>query len=439
MSIPAYGRSAAVMAKIRGEGQPAPILPPGQVYQGQEPPAILPPNAAYGQQFPPQARSEGPRPLHPAERPPMRINRANEPAPPPLITVNNPIRMGDLPPRPINRSDSSSKRTSIGTNIRRYETDLSPAELNALNAELDEAQRKYEADIADANGTYGNDEAALEKRLTSLKNAVNTKKSVIRKKHGVTLRMRQSEKDLRAGALKLIERQNGTPQAGSPISFSPINGPAVNSSGGSGKRKPGRPPKNPATFVAERYEGSPSQRVHSSPYVSNHGLPAPTTRQPPPIGSFAHPSSSQTNKRRNDEHDHASPRPNGPNQGLTRSPWLTNPLNNGQHRNSSAPGLAMMEMRAEDAASKYKSRQHSNAAAAAATDSQQKRASLPDSKGKAKVVIELEDSDSGDDADIPRFAPAKVQEEVLASVENDEDMEDAGEEEEEEAEEEEEK
>jgi hypothetical protein len=345
--------------------------------------------------FPPPAKPEG---FHPAIRPPMRMG-----APPkPESTPAGPSRNSNYaPPDP---SDFGKQR---------FPSELTTLELASLEEDLQEASNNYDRLVDEINRRFADDEDTRNKKLKSAKDGFQTKKSQIRKRRGVTLRMRKSDQ---AERRRTQEGSMVVPVPPVPaMSFSPVNKPASGSKSSPAVAAPPPPDfrSSVPSYLAHVEPYGQRQPAHVSPYSQEVAPPRslPSMRVPT-VASSSQPPSNK--KRRSEEEEHSSPRPNGPTQ-TPRSPWLTNP----QTRTVSAPGLQMMEMRSEDAATKYKTKKQVGGAA-------------PGSSGKGtKDVIVLTDSDSETDneptrpAPIPRSAP-----EVLApSIEKDDDkMEDVTEE-----------
>lgn len=344
-----------------------------------------------------------PRPeaFHPTIRPPMKI-----PAPSSDQMDLTPASFVAPPPH------LSTPPIPSSSGLRRFPSELSPREKAALDAELQQATNKYNRDIAAARQHYSDDADGLARKMTTIENGFASKKSQIRKKHGVTMRMRKSEQADRARAAN--ESMVATPPHISPAaSFSPINAPGSGSKTHSAAILP--PPNFRSSGSSSRaYVAShvlPPQRQHASPYSQEAGQYRGTDNAIlPPIAR-------PINKRRSSDEEHHSPRPSGPTQTEyhSRSPWF--------NRTVSAPGPQMMEVRTEDAASTYTKGQAGNS----------RRPSMPGphppssssgGKGTRESVIVLTDSDTETDPEVVKPAPVphSAPEEVLApSIEKDDD------------------
>ncbi|KAH8808136.1 hypothetical protein F5884DRAFT_857683 [Xylogone sp. PMI_703] len=129
----------------------------------------------------PAAASFPPQPVSSAYAPRAELPRYHAPAEPEL-----PARQANI--QPISQSRKSPASTPPPASNRLYPSELPPEQLNELNAEIDAIQRQYERAVANIPATLTPQER--EQKLTSLKNSYNTRKSVARKKHGVSLRKR---------------------------------------------------------------------------------------------------------------------------------------------------------------------------------------------------------------------------------------------------------
>lgn len=303
-------------------------------------------------------------------------------------TFQAPIASHQGPPLsrpPINRPAvlPVSTPSSAPKGARRHVSELSPAERAKLDAELAAEEARYAEVLEDINKTYKDLE--LTQKLVSAKNGHNTKMSVIRKAHGATLRMRQGDKDLRKMDTPTSDKYSKAGPTSTPThmtpptpSFSPVNG-----SGSGSKTAPmpsayapppilppmsQRPPmfsstyqagpnstQGPATSSGYRtsfpHAGPSQDPAASSGYRTSFPHAGPSNGY---TGPYQNPPSNK--RRRSEDDDHGSPRPNGPNHNVPPrpQPWFASP----KGRNVSAPqptgpGLAMMEMRSEDAAAKF--------------------------------------------------------------------------------------
>lgn len=349
---------------------------------------------------------------NPATRPPLHnqqtqspgiASRQGPPAPLSRPPMSTPLHFVS----PASTSGTPGTPTSIPPGVRRLVSELSPAERARLDAELDTAQRAYDNIVLDIRRTYTTDPAELQQKLTTAKNNINTKLSTIRKAHGVTMRMRQADKDIRKRAG--ITTPTRRPQAGNSMtgsatftirptsSFSPVNGSgSASKSAASSAIPPPSPPmltqppqSHPPTSSAMNY----SSTLPSSSLASRHGLTAPE----PPSGFGVMkmgPQLSSQKRRRSDEEDHGSPRPNGP---AIPQPWFAK-------RTVSSPtttGLVMTEMKSEDAAVKYGASRGANSGGSVAAPSPTVMNAPPTNTqgGTKDDVIVVTDSETDTDPD----------------------------------------
>ncbi|CZR61765.1 uncharacterized protein PAC_11662 [Phialocephala subalpina] len=326
---------------------------------------------------------------HPAIRVPSNT-QLSQPIPPtrppmyqqPNNSVPTPSQQGPQAPLtrpPIHKPAPAPNTPASGKKkFRRLVSELTPQESEALHSDLNREIQRYNQSVIDLKAKYSGTD--LENRLTTAHNGHGTKMSNIRNSHGVTLRMRQKEKDERiaagytppsnsqVGQIKAIS--GNSPRNSSPLvpSFSPVNG-SGSKSGSSAPRappmsQPARMPylpshlPNPAGYTAPPMGGAlraPNQ------YSPPHPDPLIHTRagidNPSPYGvmKLTDVRSPNPNKRRRSSEDGSSPRPNGPASAPRPQPWFANTQNRTVSQpqpSPSAPGLSMMEMRSEDAASK---------------------------------------------------------------------------------------
>ncbi|KAE8445823.1 hypothetical protein EG329_012746 [Mollisiaceae sp. DMI_Dod_QoI] len=422
------GRDYHKANEVCTDNEIAPATPPSTQSQPiRPPPAISMP-----------ARPQAPHTYHPAVRPPMHNQQPQSNISIPMSSQYSPAPLS----RPPISTHAPPPSTPIPTppyvpnNVRRHPSELSPKEREALDTQLKQAQDEYEKQVADLQAKHTGDE--LQKKLVSAKNGINTKLSNIRSKHGVTLRMRQADKDMRklAGitppsrnrAEQHKVAQTNTPAHISPPapSFSPVNG-------GSGSR-------NGSVSAGYSARGSPpaSQPFRPRPYMPTSN---PSGERPSGFGvmkmvnapNYVTPYTS--NKRRHSDDEDSSPRPNAPGPGPSRpQPWVTFAANRtvSQPQPSSGPGLAMMEMRSEDAASKlanwYKPDRPSTGGGPVhpLTSTGARLGSSGAGTRESAIVLEDTESESGAEtipaADIPQLAGQP--EVILApSIEKDEEME----------------
>jgi hypothetical protein len=250
-----------------------------------------------------------------------------------------------------------------------------------MDKELQEADDKYIQAIAAISPEWT--EAARLARMTSLKNGNASKKSQIRKSYGVTLRMRERDKQARKSSgmstpptnprleeyrAQPLPRPNsvglsGPPGGGTPTGTPPVSGfSPINKNNGPGPIPPtgtGNPkaPWGPSVSIGQyqsQYRPPPinaAQRVQNSftiphPNTLTHALES----QPAPGFGVLRPTNPPINfqqvsgtKRRRTSEDVGEPRAAPASNSSTSSP-----SNQGQDQ-----GLAMLPVRVEDAASKY--------------------------------------------------------------------------------------
>jgi hypothetical protein len=251
-----------------------------------------------------------------------------------------------------------------------------------MDKEIQDADDKYEQQIAAIPKDYT--EEQRQARMISLKNGVASKKSQIRKSYGVTLRMRERDKQARKSAgmstppanprLEEYRAQppprpnsggpvNETPTSTPPVSgFSPINGnknntptpPTAPNNHGSGSPNPQAPWGSDISLgqYKSQYRPPPinaAQRVQNSftiphPNTLTHALesqPAPgygvlRPNNPPQQLTPSNYQQVTSNKRRRTSEDVGGAEP----RGVT-------------HGEKEQGGLAMLPVRVEDAASKF--------------------------------------------------------------------------------------
>ncbi|RDL42173.1 uncharacterized protein BP5553_02152 [Venustampulla echinocandica] len=176
-------------------------------------------------------------------------------------------------PRPPLYTPLGRSKKEVPQDIRQSPSQLPPDVLAALNREILEEDRRYEKAVAEADKMK--DPKARDQRLTSLKNGNASKKSQIRKRYGVSLRLRERDKQAmrpsvhknRIEGFRAVEPpRSSNPQVVVPTTgFSPINA----------SRRPGPSPINvPQRSGAVNGYGSPygappprsSSRAQMSPY-----------------------------------------------------------------------------------------------------------------------------------------------------------------------------
>jgi len=223
----------------------------------------------------------------PQNRPEVVVQR------PPLHTpVSTPYMSRHSMPTP-SMSTPGPRKQAPPSDIRQSPSELSAERLAALNRELQEADDRYEQQIEEIPKTYT--EAERTARLVSLKNANASRKSQIRKAHGVSLRLREKDKlarkvagvsptGSRAGSEQRGSITSTPPSIAPTSSFSPINTPPRT---GPSSSEYGRSGNSPRPSQASTYNGPgnpphPSQASRYTPAVPSN---TPTVRSngPPPF------------------------------------------------------------------------------------------------------------------------------------------------------------
>jgi hypothetical protein len=376
---PATSPSSQLHQEAQSRSQPPPVTQP---YPG---PILPPPRPSFAQ--PPRAQSAQAQYTsaysQPQPRPPIAVQR------PPLHTPAPPAKPAPTP----SMSTPVPENLSIPTDFRHSPSELSPEKLAALESELQEAEDRYQQQIAEIPTSYT--EAERAHRLTSLKNANASRKSQIRKAHGVSLRLREKDKVARkAAGITPPGRphlESGSPQPATTArptstpptsSFSPVNVPPSRHSPSEYGRSGGPPhpsavshyngpygnPPHPST--GSQYKQPPQnarirvQNPFSEPHPNTltHALESVTpasgfgilrVSHPQPLTPTNYLKSNNTNKRRRSPEDDGSPNP----PRTTAGPSYFAPNLFDQHSAKSptqpnTPALSMMQVRAEDAASK---------------------------------------------------------------------------------------
>ncbi|PVH86715.1 hypothetical protein DL98DRAFT_510749 [Cadophora sp. DSE1049] len=284
--------------------------PPSQAPQPQKPQVV--------------PSSQSARPIAQTPQPPVQIPR------PPLATPRGPGR--PKKPEPIRHSPS----------------ELTPEKRAALEKAIQDAETETAEKIAAIPTEWTAEER--QRRITSINNANATKKSQIRRAHGVSLRMREKDKQARVAAgislsasSRIQEFRASQSPAGSPpaASFSPING---NTASYTGPPRPATsyraPPPSAASRVYNPMSSQPSgydvplthARQDDSSARSGFGILKATT--PSHVTPDSHASSSALAKYQvNNKRKHGSQEPIGSHNGT--------------------PKLSMMEVSTQDAAAKF--------------------------------------------------------------------------------------
>jgi hypothetical protein len=367
---------------------PPPILPPQRppftprpVQQPGPPshPAQVPPGAAsHASQYPIQGPPQSSQ--RPFSQPPPNPQYQRQPNPSSQIP---PSQQGAAQPpasvpRPPFIPPASTPRgpAKLPDDVRQSPSELPLEKRAAMDKEIQDADDKYEQQIAAIPKDYT--EEQRQARMISLKNGVASKKSQIRKSYGVTLRMRERDKQARKSAgmstppanprleeyrSRPLPRPNsggpvsGTPKSTPPVSgFSPING---------NKNNAPAPPTAPNNYGS----GSPNPQA---PWGSDISLGQYKSQyRPPPINAaqrvqnsftIPHPNTLTHALESQPAPGYGVLRPNHPPQQLTPSNYQQVASNKrrrtsedvgGEREEKEQGGLAILPVRVEDAASKF--------------------------------------------------------------------------------------
>lgn len=355
---------------------PPPVQGPSQspwVSQQQQRPAIPPQPyvpSPYTQQ---QPQNQPPQPtaaVIPALPPPPPPQSA-----PPVVTsievaipspkadkkVPKPPLHTPAPPAPQTATFHSStvppttRKQAPRKDVRVDPSDLSPEKLAALNRDLTELDRKFEEGVAELPADM--DPELKANRIVSLKNANSSRKSQIRKNYGVTLRMRDKDKQHRNSKRASMTANNtGTGGSSSP-SGSAATTPA--------------PMAAPTPVARPKFDGLRASAANSplsgpsvagfspvnTPSISGFSpvnRPKPNGNGTPPSSGFGvlttkQPHFDNDRKRRHELFEHER-RPGSGAGGYTGGIPSNSVLNSGL----SGSGLAMVEMGSEDADERYR-------------------------------------------------------------------------------------
>jgi hypothetical protein len=242
----------------------------------------------------------------PLPRPEVTIQR------PPLHTpTSTPV---SKPSPPVSTSSPGPRKQAPPSDVRQSPSELSAERLAALNQQLQDAEDRYQRQIREIPADATEEHRAA--RLVSLKNGIASKKSQIRRAHGVSLRLREKDKQARKAIEKTpsgkaareqrlsmtsMASMTSTPPAAAPMSsFSPINTPpptaptpdyGLNSnppppSQDSRYNGPSQNPPQPSQ--ASRYNG-PSQNPPQPSQVSRYNLPSLLPPQRPHVSPYGPP------------------------------------------------------------------------------------------------------------------------------------------------------
>jgi hypothetical protein len=308
-------------------------------------------------------------------QPPTQGYSAPGPAPAstaPTSTIPAPVLNSHSSPypQPIPRppfSTPTSSRREPPSDIRQSPSELPPEKLAALNQELADEDARHARAVAQA-ATLDPTERA--NKLVSLKNGTASKKSQIRKKYGVSLRLRDKDKQARLAATTATpppptQRMNSNyissplptrvssaavpPTTGfSPINAGQRNGPSPNGTPGGSPLPPAsypapqRPPLAPSTAPLRHAQADRNSDSGFGMLVSSHPRYAPQNQ----MTTSTYAEQQRNGKRRRSEDD------NDGRQSRRASPYFA-AANTLPRAPSQRPSLSMMEVSAEDAASKY--------------------------------------------------------------------------------------
>jgi hypothetical protein len=184
-------------------------------------------------------------------------------------------------------STPAPRKQAPPSDVRQSPSELPAEKLAALNRELQEADDRYQQQIDEIPADYTEEQRTA--RLISLKNANASRKSQIRKAHGVSLRLREKDKQARKVAgvtppgkaasdrLSMTSMTSAaTPTSAPPTSsFSPINTPPRTGPSSSEYGRPGNPPhpSQASQYNGPAHTGNPPHPSNTSQY------------NPPPVSS----------------------------------------------------------------------------------------------------------------------------------------------------------
>jgi hypothetical protein len=388
----------------------------------------------------------------PSTQPPTQSFSGPGSGPAPTPTAPAPVLNNHSSPypQPIPRPPFStpSSRREPPSDIRQSPSELAPEKLAALNQELADEDARHARAVAQA-ATLDPTERA--NKLVSLKNGTASKKSQIRKKYGVSLRLRDKDKAARLATTtstppptqRMPSNYMSSPlptrvssaAVPSTTGFSPINagqrnGPSPNGTPGGSPLPPAsypapqRPPLAPSTAPLRHAQADRNSDSGFGVLVSSHPRYAPQNQMT--TSTFAE--QQRNGKRRRSEDD------NEGRQSRRASPYFT-AANTLPRAPSQRPGLSMMQVSAEDAASKYpkkplapgQARNYGPSSRSpvenAPSSTAPPRTSLPASRDQGTPMVErpaepvyISSEGEGDSAAASRPRPASSHE-VLPSIE----------------------
>lgn len=250
--------------------------------------------------------------------------------------------------------------------FRHSPSELSPEKLARLNQELADEDAKYARSTAAAQDLPEVERTA---RLISLKNGNASKKSQIRKKYGVSLRLREKDKaarkaaaaaetpppNPRLSAYMAAPMPPRTSSAGSTvptIGFSPINARQQNASSHTRRSPYGAPPASfpvPPQRPSVASSNAPLHHAHTDQHPGTFGMLLNGTPRYAPqnqmtSSTFAEQRRNAKRRRSEDDDGHQSIRSSY--YSMNTAPASTAPA-------PRRPRMSMMEVSSQDAATKY--------------------------------------------------------------------------------------
>ncbi|PQE12358.1 c2h2 and c2hc zinc finger protein [Rutstroemia sp. NJR-2017a BVV2] len=210
--------------------------------------------------------------LQPAAPQPVRHH---EPLPPVQTYAQPPLHTPKVP----KQVSSAASGSPLDGNFRQSPSELDPAKLAALNAALEEVEERYQTALSTIPAEFTPEER--EKRMISLKNGNASRKSQIRKSFGVTLRMREKDKE----ANKRFKDSIGSPLANSTTTsnrFEEFRAPPSSSASANHPRPPPparlEPERPPHSFPPINAAQPPRPPLS---YAATHPPQPPHSHHPP--------------------------------------------------------------------------------------------------------------------------------------------------------------